>query len=131
MQAATGFSDDGQGTTHYIDTCKKNGLLPVGSGTFSYNCDRNRYDDEPCIPMPDSWGSSSDMLSSLNTNTGWGNNIVAMQDDGKRNADLYKPGQQPTGNENLQAVCGKVTGISHNEYHCDFARKIYNELSGQ
>ena len=110
MQAATGFSDDGQGTTHYIDTCKKNGLLPVGSGTFSYNCDRNRYDDEPCIPMPDSWGSSSDMLSSLNTNTGWGNNIVAIQRD-STSAYLYKPNGSPSSSQNLQAVCGKVKGI--------------------
>ena len=45
MQAATGFSNDGQGTTQYIDTCKQNGLLPVGCGTFTYNCDKHRYND--------------------------------------------------------------------------------------
>ena len=109
MQAATGFSDDAQGTTQYIDTCMQNGLLPVGCGTFSYNCDKNRYNDEPCIPMPDSWGCN--MMSQLNTNTGWGNNIVAIQADGSYTSYLHKPNGSPSSSQTLQPVCGKVTGI--------------------
>ena len=108
MQPADGFSDDAQGTTQYIDMCKKNGLLPVGCGTFSYNCDKHRYNDEPCIPMPDSWGCN--MMDQLNTNTGWGNNIVAIQYD-STSGYLYKPNGSPSSSQNLQAVCGKVKGI--------------------
>ena len=109
MQAATGFSDDAQGTTQYIDTCMQNGLLPVGCGTFSYNCDKARHNDEPCIPMPDSWGCN--MMSQLNANTGWGNNIVAIQADGSDTSYLYKPNGSPSSSQTLQPVCGKVTGI--------------------
>ena len=115
MQPNTGFSDDAQGTTQYIDICKRNGLLPVGCGTFTYNCDRNRYNDEPCIPMPDSWGCN--MMSSLTTNTGWGINIVALQTDGSSNDFLYKPNGHPTSSENLHPVCGQVRGILRFQRH--------------
>ena len=115
MQATTGFSNDVQGTTQYIDTCKKNGLLPVGCGTFSYNCDKHRHNDEPCIPMPDSWGCT--MMAQLNTNTGWGNNIVAIQTDGSGTNYLYKPNGSPTSSQILQPVCGKVTGIHQIQRH--------------
>ena len=110
MQAASGFSDDAQGTTLYIDICKQNGLLPVGCGTFTYNCDKHRYNDEPCIPMPDSWGCT--MMAQLNTNTGWGNDAVAIHYDGSSNNYLLTGApSNPTSSQNLQAVCGKVTGI--------------------
>ena len=109
MQPTNGFSYDAQGTTKYIDMCKQNGLLPVGCGTFSYNCDRYRVNDEPCIPMPDSW--DCDMMDQLNTNTGWGNNIVAIQNDGSGKGYLLKPNGTPKSTENLKPVCGKVTGI--------------------
>ena len=108
MQPATGFSDDALGTTQYIDMCKQKGLLPVGCGTSSYNCDKHRYNDEPCIPMPDSWDCA--MMRQLNTNTGWGNNIVAIQYD-STSYFLGRPNGRPSSSENLQAVCGKVTGI--------------------
>ena len=111
MRPATGFSDDAQGTTQYIDTCKQNGLLPVGCGTFSYNCDKHRYNDEPCIPMPDSWGCS--MMSQLNTNTGWGNNIVALQQDGS-GGYLYTLNGNPASTQTLHPVCGQVPGILTN-----------------
>ena len=109
MQPANGFSDDAQGTTQYIDMCKQNGLLPVGCGTFTYNCDKHRYNDEPCIPMPDSWGCS--MMAQLNTNTGWGTSQVAIQTDGSSTNYLYKPNGNPAYSQTLQTVCGKVTGI--------------------
>ena len=107
MEAATGFSDNAQGTTKYIDTCKQNGLLPVGCGTTSYDCDKNRYYGEPCLPMPASWNCN--MMSYLRDNLGWGNNIVALQAD-NRHGYLYKPNGNPSGGENLRPVCGKITG---------------------
>ena len=107
MPAATGFSDDAQGTTKYINICKQNGLLPVGCGS-SLNCDKNRINGEPCLPMPASW--SCTMMSHLKTNTGWGNNIVAIQAD-RSHGYLYKPGAHPSASQNLQPVCGKVSGI--------------------
>ena len=107
MQAATGFSDDAQGFTKYIDTCKQNGLLTVGCGSASYDCDKNRYNGDPCLPMPLSW--SCNMMKPLSDATGWGDNIVALQSHDRYY--LYKPNGQPTGGENLQPVCGKLTGI--------------------
>ena len=107
MPAATGFSDDAQGTTMYINICKQNGLLPVGCG-YIYNCDENRINGEPCLPMPASWGCN--MMPQLKSNAGWGNNIVAIQADGD-GGYLYKPGAQPSASQNLQPVCGKVSGI--------------------
>ena len=112
MQPATGFSDDALGTTQYIDMCKQKGLLPVGCGTSSYNCDKHRYNDEPCIPMPDLWGCN--MMDQLNTNTGWGNDIVAIQSDGSGSHYLIKPNGSPTSTENLKPVCGQVPGILSN-----------------
>ena len=112
MQPATGFSDDALGTTQYIDMCKQKGLLPVGCGTSSYNCDKHRYNDEPCIPMPDSW--SCNMMGQLNTNTGWGNDIVAIQSDGSGSHYLIKPNGSPTSTENLKPVCGQAPGILSN-----------------
>ena len=108
MEAASGFSDTAQGIKHYIDTCTRNDLLPVGCGTSKYNCDRNRYNGEPCLPMPKTWGCN--MMSPLKTNTGWGNKIVAFLSDGS-DGELYKPNGNPNENENLQAVCGKVGGM--------------------
>ena len=107
MQAATGFSDDAQGFTKYIDTCKQNGLLTVGCGSASYDCDKNRYNGDPCLPMPLSW--SCNVMSATIDATGWGNNIVALQSQDR--SYLYKPNAQPTGGENLQPVCGKIIGI--------------------
>ena len=51
------------------------------------------------------------MLSKLKENTGWGNNIVALQGYSSKNDYLYKPGAQPNENENIHAVCGKETGM--------------------
>ena len=110
MEAATGFSDNAQGIKHYIDICKHNDFLPVGCGTSSYNCDRNRYNGEPCLPMPETWGCN--MMSDMKTNTGWGNNIVAFLADASSGNKLFKPySGDPNENENLQAVCGKIAGI--------------------
>ena len=107
-----GFSDDQEGVDHYINVCKQNGLLPVGCGNENFNCDKNRFNDEPCIPMPESW--SCDWMTKIKSNTGWGSNIVALMADNnsKYTQLLYKPGTRPNGNENLKAVCGKVSGIS-------------------
>ena len=79
MNATTGFANDQEGINHYINLCKRNGLLPVGCGTSYYNCDKNRFNDEPCIPMPESWDCN--MMQAMKSNTGWGNNIVASYGD--------------------------------------------------
>ena len=107
MEAATGFSNNPRGIEHYIDICKQNNLLPVGCGTSWDNCDKNRYNGEPCLPMPETWGCT--MMEQLKTNTGWGNNIVAFYADARYG--LYTPNGEPTENENLQAVCGKPAGM--------------------
>ena len=111
MNAETGFANDQEGVNHYINLCKRNGLLPVGCGTSYYNCDKNRFNDEPCIPMPESWDCN--MMQAMKSATGWGNSIVASYGDSiMRDKFLYKPGAPPNRNENLQAVCGKLSGIS-------------------
>ena len=107
MNATTGFANDQEGINHYINLCKRNGLLPVGCGTNNCNCDKNRFNDEPCIPMPESWDCN--MMQAMKSNTGWGNNIVASYGDSMvSDSFLYKPGAPPNRNENLQAVCGKL-----------------------
>ena len=110
MNATTGFSNDQEGVDHYINLCKQNGLLPVGCGTSYYNCDKNRFNDEPCMPMPESWGCN--VMTKIESTTGWGSNIVAILSDSRNSGFLYKPGGYPNGNENRHAVCGKVSGIS-------------------
>ena len=110
MNATTGFSNDQEGVDHYINLCKRNGLLPVGCGTSNSNCDKNRFNDEPCLPMPESWRCNA--MTKIKSTTGWGSNIVAILADNTRSYFLYKPDDYPNGNENLQAVCGKVSGIS-------------------
>ena len=112
-KATTGFSNDQEGVDHYINLCKRYGLLPVGCGTSRSNCDKNRFNDEPCLPMPESW--SCNMMWKIKSATGWGSDIVAINADNSPSKFLLKPGgfdQKPNGNENLQAVCGKVSGIS-------------------
>ena len=108
LQPATGFSDNSQGTTRYIDICKENGLLPIGCGTSLYNCDIHRYNGEPCLPMPESWDCN--MMKNLKTNTGWNQNIVAIQSDASESSHLFKPNGNPSENESLQPVCGQVRG---------------------
>ena len=103
MNAATGFTNTGQGLRHYIDICKQHDLLPIGCGHV-FNCDKKRVLAEPCLPMPESWGCQ--MLLQLSTNTGWHNNIVAFQIVG-----LLTQHGAPNENENLRAVCGKLAGI--------------------
>ena len=103
MQAETGFSYNAEGTTKYIETCKQNGLLPVGCGAPGYDCDKS-YNGEPCLPMPGSWGCR--MINGLRDATGWGNNIVALVLN-----YMGTPNGDPSGGENLQPVCGKITGI--------------------
>ena len=110
MNATTGFANDQEGINHYINLCKRNGLLPVGCGTNNCNCDKNRFNDEPCLPMPESWRCNA--MTKIKSTTGWGSNIVAILADNTRSYFLYKPDDYPNGNENLQAVCGKVSGIS-------------------
>ena len=112
MQKTKGFSNDAEGLEHYINLCKRNGLLPIGCGTDSRNCDKNRFNDEPCLPMPKSWDCN--MMTEIKENTGWGSNMVAILADNNYSEEthtfLYKPGAYPKGNENLQAVCGKISG---------------------
>ena len=109
MPATTGFSKDSQGTKKYIDICKRNGLLPVGCGHVSHNCDEKRIYDEPCVPMPQSW--SCHMMAKMKDATGWGNNIVAFYSDGGNSNLLWKStNAYPSSSESLHPVCGKVTG---------------------
>ena len=109
MKVATGFSQ--HDINHYINMCKRNGLLPVGCGNRSYNCDKNRYNGEPCVPMPEAWHCN--MMTELRDNTGWGNNIVAFLSDSQHSDSLYSVGRYPSGSDNLHAVCGKVIGMFH------------------
>ena len=114
MNATTGFTYDQKGVDHYINVCKRNGLLPIGCGTNSHNCDKNRFNDEPCMPMPESWSCNIDMMTKIRSTTGWGSNIVAISND---NTSFLKKGKgDPNGNEYLQAVCGRVSGISLVKY---------------
>ena len=110
MPETTGFSYDSQGMDHYISLCKQNGLLPVGCGT-SRNCDVNRFNNEPCVPMPESWGCN--MMSKLKDIAGFGNKVVAILADNQNSQYLYKAvsPRYPTGDEYLQAVCGQIEGI--------------------
>ena len=109
MPATTGFSKDSQGTKKYINICKRNGLLPVGCGTSSHNCDKNRIYDEPCVPMPTSWNCN--MMSKLKEATGWGDNIVAFRSNGGESNFLWKSTDAYTSSsDSLHPVCGKVTG---------------------
>ena len=105
MNAATGFTNTGQGVRHYIDICKQHDLLPIGCGHV-FNCDMKRPFAEPCLPMPESRGCQ--MLLQLSTNTGWHNNIVAFQ---HRRLMLSTPNGEPNENQSLRAVCGKLAGI--------------------
>ena len=112
MQKTTGFSNDAEGLEHYIHLCKGNGLLPVGCGTASGNCNKNRFNDEPCLPMPKSWDCN--IMTEIKENTGWGSNIVASPSYSKDYSEethtfLYKPSAYPKEDENLQAVCGKIS----------------------
>ena len=109
MKVATGFSQDA--INHYINMCKRNGLLPVGCGNVNYNCDKNRYNGERCVPMPAAWGCN--MMRQLKDNTGWGNNIVAFLSDTQYNEYLYSVSRYPTASDNLHAICGKVLGMFH------------------
>ena len=110
LKSASGFSDDSQGTKHYIDMCKKHRTLPIGCGTEKYNCDRNRHIGEPCVPMPKAWGCN--MMSKLKEITKWGSNIVAIQSDADESgAYLFKPGNHPDKNDHLQPVCGLIAGM--------------------
>ena len=111
MKAANGYSDNAQGSNTYIELCKRNGLLPVGCGSGSHNCDKNRYNGERCVPMPAAWGCN--MMRQLKDNTGWGNNIVAFLSDTQYNEYLYSVSRYPTASDNLHAVCGKVVGMFH------------------
>ena len=118
MKEATGYSDDAQGSNNYINLCKQNGLLPIGCGSVHYNCDKHRYRGEPCVPMPEEWNCP--MIAKLRDNTGWGNNIVAMQDDDQIDTHLYSMrgwglglSNDPTANDKLKAVCGQVVGSYH------------------
>ena len=108
MNAETGFTNDvgKQGVEHYIDICKQHDLLPIGCGRPGVNCDIDRPLAEPCLPMPESWGCQ--MMPKLSTNTGWHNNIVAFQ---HRRLMLSTPNGEPTENQSLRAVCGKLAGI--------------------
>ena len=110
INATSGFSDDQDGFDHYLNLCKQNGLLPVGCGSNNHNCDKNRFNDEPCLPMPESWGCN--VMTKIKSTTGWGSNIVAILASSLHSSFLYKPSQYPNGGENLQAVCGKASGIS-------------------
>ena len=125
MEAATGFSDNPQGIEHYIDICKQNNLLPVGCGTSTYNCDMNRYNGEPCLPLPEAWGCNlGTTLQDLKANTGWDNRVVAIQSATYRGTYIavllvkhpkdssgHNDAGHPNENENLQAVCGKPAGM--------------------
>ena len=118
MEAATGFSDNPQGIENYIDICKHNNLLPVGCGTSTYNCDMNRYNGEPCLPLPEAWGCNlRTTMQDLKNNTGWDNRVVAIQSATYRGTYLvkhpisYESSGHSNGNENLQAVCGKPAGM--------------------
>ena len=106
MNAETGFTTDVQGVRHYIDICKQYDLLPIGCGRLGVNCDIDRPLAEPCLPMPESWGCN--MLLQLSINTGWHNNIVAYQ---HRRLSLLTPHGEPTKDQSLRAVCGKLAGI--------------------
>ena len=110
MNAATGFTNTGQGLRHYIDICKQHDLLIIGCG-YTLNCDKKRPFAEPCLPMPESWGCH--MMLQLSINTGWRNNIVAFQyRSASANAlRLLTPHGEPTKDQSLRAVCGKLAGI--------------------
>ena len=62
--------------------------------------------------MPESWGCN--MMTSLKTNTGWVQTIVAFQSDASEpdasNHDLFTPNGDPGENDSLQPVCGRVRG---------------------
>ena len=60
--------------------------------------------------MPESWGCN--VIGKIRSITGWGTNIVAIYADSRYSKFLIKPLGVPNGNENLQAVCGKVSGIT-------------------
>ena len=105
MKPTTGFSDNEKGAKYYSGLCRDSGLLQVGCGTSGDTCEKHSNNGEPCLPMPEAWGCN--MLSKLKENTGWGNNIVALQGYASQNDYLYKPGAHPNENENLHAVCGQ------------------------
>ena len=108
IDATTGFSDDINGAKYYSGLCKAKGFLQVGCGGDSDSCEKHSNNGEPCLPLPETWGCN--MLGQLSTNTGWGNNIVALQGYGNnRNEYLYTPSGHPNKNENRYAVCGRVT----------------------
>ena len=61
--------------------------------------------------MPESWDCNP--MEAIKSTTGWGNNIVAsFADSSRSDSFMYKAGAPPNRNENLQAVCGKLSGIS-------------------
>ena len=110
MDKTTGFSDDDQGTKYYINMCKEKGLLQVSCGVDSFNCDKDPWYGEPCLPMPKTWGCN--VMGSIKTNTGWGDNIVAFQGYRSSNSHLYKPaGASISKSQSIHAVCGQVTGM--------------------
>ena len=110
MPATTGFSADADGTNKYINICKEKRLLPVGCGSsLHFNCDNQRINNEPCVPMPVSWNCN--MMSKMKDNTGWGNDIVAFLSS-KIDSELLYTGalSLPTASDKLRPVCGILEG---------------------
>ena len=61
LPAATGFATKSKaGALKYNQLCRAAGLLPVGCGGGSYDCDAKRYfGSAECVPMPAAWSLSS------------------------------------------------------------------------
>jgi len=93
-------------TSKYIDICKKEGLLPVGCGTSSYDC--NKYRGGKCVNMPSSWGCN--MMTTLGAKTGFGKDIFAFCTGIGYGCThrLYTPyNRYPNGSVKYSPVCGK------------------------
>merc|ERR1712159_276949 len=102
-----GYSDDKAGMDKYMKDCTRLGLKGVGCGTSSYNASPQvTFEGKTgylTTAMPNAWGCN--MMSSLSSNTGWGNDIVAFQEKYGNGAALYTPKGHPTGSWQLHAVC--------------------------
>jgi hypothetical protein len=101
--ATTGWSDNQSGMDKYVNFCLGKGLKAVGCGT------KNNFDaslNDKSIAMPVSWGCN--MMNPLGQHSGFGNNLVALQERIGNQAALYKyPAGAPNANQKLSPVCGK------------------------
>jgi hypothetical protein len=101
MSKCSGYSDDAAGMKKYEDECLAFGFKAVGCGTDQFDSSQNANS----IAMPKNWGCN--MLSIVKSTTGWGNDIVTLQEKLGNSAALYTPTNHPQSSWNLHAVCGK------------------------